>query len=84
MKRVHRIGTWAVPSRVSELESIHVEKPENNPDPFGDHIYKMDYQHMLAWHRRNQADIQWRLSRFPPGQLPIRCREYRQRYRIMV
>ncbi len=39
------------------LQSILTEAPEQVLIVSGDHIYKMNYQGMMAWHRSQRADI---------------------------
>jgi glucose-1-phosphate adenylyltransferase len=39
------------------LQSIVTEAPHYVMVLSGDHIYKMDYGHMLAWHKSQRADI---------------------------
>lgn len=67
MKRVHQNWYLGTADAVYQnFESIMVEKPETTLILSGDHIYKMDYQHMLSWHRRNQADITLATIQIPP------------------
>lgn len=69
MKRVHQNWYLGTADAVYQnFESILVEKPETTLILSGDHIYKMDYQHMLSWHRRNQADITIATIQIPPEQ----------------
>jgi len=69
MKRVHQNWYLGTADAVYQnFESIMVEKPEITLILSGDHIYKMDYQHMLAWHRRSQADITIATIQIPPEQ----------------
>jgi len=69
MKRVHQNWYLGTADAVYQnFESILEEKPEETLILSGDHIYKMDYQHMLAWHRRNQADITIATIQVPPEQ----------------
>jgi glucose-1-phosphate adenylyltransferase len=39
------------------MESIEAEDPELTLILSGDHIYKMNYQEMAAWHRERDADV---------------------------
>lgn len=39
------------------FQSVELEAPENTLILAGDHIYKMDYQEMVHWHRQHDADI---------------------------
>jgi len=58
MKRIHQDWYLGTADAVYQnMESIQIEKPETTLILSGDHIYKMDYHHMLACQRRNQADI---------------------------
>jgi glucose-1-phosphate adenylyltransferase len=69
MKRVHQNWYLGTADAVYQnFESIMVEKPDITLILSGDHIYKMDYQHMLAWHRRTQADITIATIQVPPEQ----------------
>ena len=81
MKRVHQNWYLGTADAVYQnFESIMVEKPEITLILSGDHIYKMDYQHMLAWHRRNQADITIATIQVPPEQAGrFGVTEHRQR-----
>ncbi|HTR36077.1 MAG TPA: glucose-1-phosphate adenylyltransferase [Bryobacteraceae bacterium] len=57
MKRIHQNWYLGTADAVYQnIESIMVEKPETTLILSGDHIYKMDYQDMLSWHQRSQAD----------------------------
>ena len=58
MKRVHDdwyLGT--ADAIYQNIESIEVERPEHVLVLSADHIYKMDYSEMLAWHRKHNADV---------------------------
>lgn len=46
--------------------SIKAEDPDLTLILSGDHIYKMDYQEMLDWHRRQDADITIATIQAPP------------------
>jgi glucose-1-phosphate adenylyltransferase len=50
------------------FESIEAEAPEHTLILSGDHIYKMNYQEMLDWHRRHDADITIATLRVAPEQ----------------
>ncbi len=39
------------------LDFVHYHEPEHVLVLSGDHIYKMDYQHMIAYHREKNADL---------------------------
>jgi glucose-1-phosphate adenylyltransferase len=69
MKRIHQNWYLGTADAVYQnMESILVEKPETTLILSGDHIYKMDYHHMLSWHRRCQADITIATIQAPPEQ----------------
>jgi glucose-1-phosphate adenylyltransferase len=58
MKRVHEdwyLGT--ADACFQNIQTITVEAPEHCLILSGDHIYKMNYHEMVAWHRQHQADI---------------------------
>lgn len=58
MKRVHEdwyLGT--ADACFQNIQTISVEAPEHCLILSGDHIYKMNYHEMVAWHRQHQADI---------------------------
>ncbi len=58
MKRVHDdwyLGT--ADAIYQNIESIEVERPEHVLVLSADHIYKMDYSEMLAWHGKHNADV---------------------------
>ena len=58
MKRIHDDWYLGTADAVYQnIESIMVENPEMTLILSGDHIYKMDYHDMVAWHRRNKADV---------------------------
>ena len=58
MKRIHQNWYLGTADAVYQnMESIVVEKPDVTLILSGDHIYKMDYQDMLSWHRDQRADI---------------------------
>ena len=69
MKRIHQNWYLGTADAVYQnIESIMIEKPELTLILSGDHIYKMDYQDMLSWHRRNRADITIATIQTPPEQ----------------
>jgi len=69
MKRIHQNWYLGTADAVYQnIESILVEKPETTLILSGDHIYKMDYQDMLSWHQRNQADATIATIQVPPEQ----------------
>src|SRR5579872_253018 len=58
MKRIHDdwyLGT--ADAAYQNIESIAVEESDYTLILAGDHIYKMDYNEMVAWHHRKNADI---------------------------
>jgi len=58
MKRIHEDWYLGTADAVYQnIESIMIEKPELTLILSGDHIYKMDYHDMVAWHRRNKAEV---------------------------
>ncbi len=58
MKRVNENWYQGTADAVFQnFESIEAENPPETLILSGDHIYKMNYQEMLAWHRQHQADI---------------------------
>ena len=58
MKRVHEDWYLGTADAVYQnLESVLGEDPEYTLILSGDHIYKMDYHEMVAWHREHQADV---------------------------
>jgi glucose-1-phosphate adenylyltransferase len=50
------------------LQSIVTEAPENVLILSADHIYKMNYQDMLSWHRAKGADITLATIQVPPSE----------------
>lgn len=58
MKRIHDDWYLGTADAVYQnIESIIDENPEHTLILSGDHIYKMNYQDMLAWHTRQKADV---------------------------
>jgi glucose-1-phosphate adenylyltransferase len=58
MRRVHEGWYMGTADAVFQnFQSIEDEDPEYTLILSGDHIYKMDYGEMLAWHRSHHADI---------------------------
>ncbi|HXK01397.1 MAG TPA: glucose-1-phosphate adenylyltransferase [Verrucomicrobiae bacterium] len=58
MKRVH--GDWyqgTADAVFQNFQSIEAEGPDLTLILGSDHIYKMDYGEMIAWHRAHQAEI---------------------------
>jgi glucose-1-phosphate adenylyltransferase len=69
MKRVHEDWYQGTADAVFQnFQSIEAEAPENTLILSGDHIYKMDYGEMLAWHRQHNADITLASIRVPPDE----------------
>src|SRR5687767_7436681 len=58
MKRVHNDWYLGTADAVYQnIESILAERPTHVVIVSGDHIYKMNYQEMLAWHIHRAADV---------------------------
>jgi len=58
MKRIHTDWYLGTADAVFQnIQSIVVENPEHTLILAADHIYKMNYHEMIAWHRQHQADI---------------------------
>jgi glucose-1-phosphate adenylyltransferase len=58
MKRIHEDWYLGTADAVYQnSESIMLENPELTLILAGDHIYKMNYQDMVTWHRRAKAEI---------------------------
>jgi len=58
MKRVNENWYQGTADAVFQnFESIEAEAPSETLILAGDHIYKMNYQEMLDWHRQHEADI---------------------------
>src|SRR5271157_552347 len=58
MKRVH--GDWyqgTADSVFQNFQSIEVENPKYTLILCGDHIYKMNYGDMIAWHNQHDAEV---------------------------
>src|SRR5580692_3278971 len=69
MKRVHEDWYQGTADAVFQnFQSIEAEAPERTLILSGDHIYKMNYRDMLAWHRRNAADITIATIQVPPSE----------------
>src|SRR6202161_809596 len=52
------------------LQSILTEAPDHVLILSADHIYKMNYQDMMTWHRLKGADITIATIQVPPGEAP--------------
>jgi glucose-1-phosphate adenylyltransferase len=58
MKRIHSDWYLGTADAVYQnIESIIAGSPQETLILSGDHIYKMDYQEMMDWHRKNEADV---------------------------
>src|SRR5262252_8548373 len=58
MKRVHEDWYQGTADAVFQnFQSIEAERPDSTLVLSGDHIYKMNYGEMIAWHREQGADI---------------------------
>jgi glucose-1-phosphate adenylyltransferase len=58
MKRVHEDWYQGTADAVFQnFQSIEAEAPTQTLILSGDHIYKMNYRDMLAWHNQHEADI---------------------------
>jgi glucose-1-phosphate adenylyltransferase len=69
MKRIHDDWYLGTSDAVYQnIESIEAEDPEFTLILSGDHIYKMDYQEMIDWHRSHNADITIATIQVPPEQ----------------
>jgi len=69
MKRVHEDWYQGTADAVFQnFQSIEVEAPSVVLILAGDHIYKMDYRDMIAWHQAHRADITIATIQVPPGE----------------
>src|SRR5690242_841072 len=69
MKRVHEDWYQGTADAVFQnFQSIEAESPRETLLLAGDHIYKMNYQDMLDWHRRHGADVTIATIQVPPEQ----------------
>jgi glucose-1-phosphate adenylyltransferase len=69
MKRIHADWYLGTADAVYQnIESIIAASPQETLILSGDHIYKMDYQEMMDWHRRHQADVTIATLQIPPGE----------------
>src|SRR5262244_4233050 len=58
MKRVHEDWYQGTADAVFQnFQSIELEAPDQTLILSGDHIYKMNYREMIAWHHRHHAEI---------------------------
>ncbi len=71
MKRVHEDWYLGTADAVYQnLESIETERPQAVLILSGDHIYKMDYGEMIAWHKQSRADVTIATLQIPPEEAP--------------
>src|SRR5215475_7593182 len=71
MKRVHEDWYQGTADAVFQnFQSIEAEGPAYVVILSGDHIYKMDYNEMIAWHQANNADITIATIRVAPDEAP--------------
>lgn len=69
MKRIHHDWYLGTADAVYQnIESIIAEAPEQTLILSGDHIYKMDYREMMAWHREHNADVTLATIQIPPSE----------------
>src|SRR5688572_17743676 len=69
MKRVHEDWYLGTADAVYQnYESVEIERPHQVLILSGDHIYKMDYREMIAWHNRYTADITIATLQVPPAE----------------
>lgn len=69
MKRVHEDWYLGTADAVYQnIESILIQDPEFVLILSGDHIYKMDYHEMVAWHKNHRADITIGTIQIPPDE----------------
>jgi glucose-1-phosphate adenylyltransferase len=69
MKRVHDDWYLGTADAVYQnLESIAAENPSLVLILAGDHIYKMNYMEMVAWHREKNADVTIATLQIAPGE----------------
>jgi glucose-1-phosphate adenylyltransferase len=67
MKRIHADWYLGTADAVYQnIESIISASPQETLILSGDHIYKMDYQEMMEWHRRHEADVTIATLQIPP------------------
>src|SRR5437763_16898268 len=69
MKRVHEDWYQGTADAVFQnFQSIEAEAPETTLILSGDHIYKMDYGEMIAWHHQHNADVTLATIRVAPDE----------------
>ena len=85
MQRVH--GDWyqgTADAVFQNFQSIEAEGGEETLILAADHIYKMNYQEMVDWHRGRQADITVATIRMGPEESPrFGVAEIDENYRIV-
>ncbi len=67
MKRIHE--DWYLGTADAVYQNIHSVAAENPRELLilaGDHIYKMNYHEMLAWHHQHNADVTIATIQAPP------------------
>ncbi|HWR50900.1 MAG TPA: glucose-1-phosphate adenylyltransferase [Bryobacteraceae bacterium] len=71
MKRIHE--DWYLGTADAVYQNIHSVAAENPRELLllsGDHIYKMNYHEMLAWHHQQKADVTIATIQAPPEEAP--------------
>ncbi len=67
MKRVHADWYLGTADAVFQnIQTLQVEGPEHCLILAGDHIYKMNYHEMMAWHLQHKADVTLATIQVPP------------------
>jgi glucose-1-phosphate adenylyltransferase len=67
MKRIHEDWYLGTADAVYQnIQTILAENPQHVLVLAGDHIYKMNYHEMIAWHRQHQADVTLATIQIPP------------------
>jgi len=85
MKRVHEDWYQGTADSVFQnFQSIEAESPQYTLILAGDHIYKMNYGDMIAWHRQHQADCTIATTLVAPEEAPhFGIAEIDSHYRIV-
>jgi glucose-1-phosphate adenylyltransferase len=66
------------------IESLLVENPSQTLIVSGDHIYKMNYGEMMAWHREHSADVTLATIQLPPDEAPrFGVLEMNEKYQVV-
>jgi len=71
MKRVSE--NWYLGTADAVFQNLSSILEETTPYTLilsGDHVYKMNYAHMLEWHRANGADVTLATIQVPPAEAP--------------